>query len=55
MHQGEESQCKHGKPQQEVDFLIQHIDRHDTQSIVILDGAGGTKTVERALGHGRKD
>ena len=36
-------------------LLVEDVDGHDAEGVVVLDGAGGAVRVERALGHLRED
>ena len=36
-------------------LLVEDVDGHDAERVVVLDGAGGAVRVERALGHLRED
>lgn len=52
--------CQNGQnnepePQEDVDFLVDHVQGENTHGVVLLQVSGNTVLVERALGHPRKD
>ena len=40
-----------GDPAHLSRLLVEDVDGHDAEGVVVLDGAGGAERVERALGH----
>ncbi len=48
---GEDGERHEDEPDEEVDLLVDHVDGQHAEGVVVLDGAGGTVRVQRALGH----
>ena len=43
------------KPDEDVDLLVDNVERKNAEGVVFLDLTGGAELVERALRHPRKD
>ena len=52
--EGEQAQGQEPEPDEDVDLLVDDVEREDAQHVVVLDVAGCPVLVERALRHSKE-
>ena len=53
--EGEEAEHQEPEPDEDVDLLVDDVEREDAQHVVVLDVAGRPILVERALRHSKEN
>lgn len=52
---GDNQQQEEPEPEERVDLLVDYVQGHHAEGVVVLNGPGGAVLVEQALGHFRED